>query len=284
MRVTTNSVTAVSAQRLVIDLMLSTGKHDCLSCEQNGICELQDSAYHLGIESPTFRLDAEAGEKDTTSEFICKDDSKCVTCGRCVVGCNTTVVNEVLDFGNRGGDTKVICDDDKPMGSSSCVQCGECVQLCLTGAMTDKLNKGKGRPWELDIVETVCPYCGVGCKLNLHVDKKANKIVRVTGTEGAPTNDGMLCVKGRYGMDFVSSPERLTKPLVRNAAGELEESTWDHVIPLIADKFNKIKAESGSDAIAGLASAKVSNEENYVFQKFMRAEVGTHNVDHCARL
>lgn len=282
MAVTTDSPKVLAAQRLVVDLMLSSGQHDCLSCEQNGSCELQNAAYFLGIERPSFRVDSEP-DFDESSEFIYRDHEKCIQCGRCVAGCNNTVVNEVLDFGWRGHNTKVICDDDLPMGTSSCVQCGECVQLCPTGAIIDKRSRGQARSWEVEKVETVCPYCGVGCRIALHVDRKTNRIVRATGVEDAPTNQGMLCVKGRFAFDFVASPERLTTPLIREN-GKFRDASWDEAYTLIASRFGDIKAKHGADSIGGFTSAKCTNEENYLFQKFMRAVIGTNNVDHCARL
>ena len=154
MKITTNSEKVLQAQRLVIDLLLSSGNHDCLACEQNGACELQDAAYFLGIERPSFRIEEEF-EFDDSSEFITVDHSKCIKCGRCIAGDNTTVVNEVMDFGLRGNHTKIVFDHDLPMGKSECVQCGECVQLCPTGALTDKRARGRGRSWEFEKVETV---------------------------------------------------------------------------------------------------------------------------------
>jgi len=286
MKVKTETEAVMEARKLVVNLLLADGNHNCLSCESNGECELQEAAYHLGIETPAFLIEGtEEPVYDDSSEMIVRDLKKCIQCGRCIEGCNTTVVNEVLDFGYRGHETQVICDEGKKMGESSCVQCGECAQLCPVGAIIDKNAIGKGRPWELKKVRTVCPYCGVGCQLNLHVDERTNKIVKVTGVEGATTNDGMLCVKGRYGFDFINSDERLTTPLIRDKkGGELREASWEEAISLVAAKFLEIKKKDGPNAIAGLASAKVTNEENYAFQKFMRKEVGTNNVEHCARL
>jgi formate dehydrogenase major subunit len=177
MRVHTNSQQVLEAQKLVVDLVLSSGRHDCLSCEQNGNCELQDAAYYLGIERPSFQLYDEEYEIDDSSEFIRVDRSKCISCGRCIAGCNQTVVNEVLTFANRGVGTKIAFDTDLALGSSSCVQCGECVQLCPVGCLIDKRAIGRGRTWELDTTETVCPYCGVGCRLEVHVDRQQKKIV-----------------------------------------------------------------------------------------------------------
>ncbi len=283
MQASTLTRKVLDAQKLVVDLILSSGQHDCLSCEQNGNCELQDAAYYLGIKKPSFQLYDDEYEIDDSSEFIIVDRSKCINCGRCVVGCNQTVVNEVINFGNRGFETKIVFDTDLPMGTSTCVQCGECVQLCPVGCLIDKRALGAGRTWELDKVETVCPYCGVGCRIEVHVDRTQDKIVRITGVEDSPTNNGMLCVKGRYGFDFVNSEERITSPLIKDK-GKFREASWEEAIELIAKKFISIKEEYGSDAIAGLASAKVTNEENFVFQKLIRKEVGTNNVDHCARL
>jgi predicted molibdopterin-dependent oxidoreductase YjgC len=285
MKVTTDSPSIKEARKLVVNLLLANGQHNCLSCEANGECELQDAAYHLGIEVPAFTIAADADyPKDESSEMIARHSGKCIQCGRCIKGCNNTVVNEVLDFGYRADKTKVICDDDQPMGDSSCVQCGECSQLCPVGAIIDKKAIGLGRPWELKKVDTVCTYCGVGCQLTLHVDERTNKIVKISGVDGAATSDGMLCVKGRYGYEFVNSPERLTTPLIKNPDGSFRRATWEEALDLIATKFKAIKTKHGSDALAGLASAKVTNEENFVFQKFFRKEVGTNNVDHCARL
>jgi formate dehydrogenase alpha subunit len=283
MKITTNSERAREAQKLVVNLLLSTGRHDCLACEQNGDCELQEAAYFLGIEHPAFSLPEENIDIDDSSEFVYRDHSKCIKCGRCIVGCNTTVVNEVLDFGYRGHSAKVICDEDLPMGKSSCVQCGECVQLCPVGAVIDKRSRGQGRSWQMEKAETICPYCGVGCKLVLHINREKNTIVRVTGAEDGPANNGMLCVKGRYGFDFVASPERLTTPLIKEK-GAFRKATWDEAINVIAARLNGMREKYGNDAIGGFSSAKCSNEENYIFQKFIRAVIGTNNVDHCARL
>jgi formate dehydrogenase major subunit len=281
MNVITDSDKVLEAQRLVVNLLLSTGKHDCLSCEQNGICELQDAAYYLGIETPTFYLADVKPEIDDSSEFVYLDHSKCIRCGRCIAGCNGTVVNEVLGFGYRGHDTKVICDYDLPMGKSSCVQCGECLQLCPTGAIIEKMSRGKGRPWEVDNVQTTCAYCGVGCQINLQV--KENEVIKVDGVEDVGPNFGCLCVKGRFGYHFINDAGRLKTPLIREN-GSFREALWEEAIDVVADNLKRIRQESGPDAIGVWSSARITNEENYLVQKFARAVIGTNNVDHCARL
>lgn len=281
MNVITDSDKVLEAQRLVVNLLLSTGKHDCLSCEQNGICELQDAAYYLGIETPAFYLADVKPEIDDSSEFVYLDHSKCIRCGRCIAGCNDTVVNEVLGFGYRGHDTKVICDYDLPMGKSSCVQCGECLQLCPTGAIIEKMSRGKGRPWEVDNVQTTCAYCGVGCQINLQV--KENEVIKVDGVEDVGPNFGCLCVKGRFGYHFINDASRLKTPLIREN-GSFREALWEEAIDVVADNLKRIRQESGPDAIGVWSSARITNEENYLVQKFARAVIGTNNVDHCARL
>jgi len=284
MEVRTTTALVREARRMNVELLLASGVHDCLTCEATGRCELQDVAYRLGIERPSFPAGGGRLAIDASSQFIIREPDKCIHCFRCIRGCNDLVVNEVLDMGYRGDRSAVICDNDLPMGQSSCVHCGECVQLCPTGALTEKKAVAMGRPWELDRVRTTCPYCGVGCQVELHVDRAANRIVRVTGVEGAPPNDGMLCLKGRFAYDFSSSPDRLTSPLLRRTRGApLEPVSWDVALDFTAEKLAGIRERHGPDAIGVIACARSTNENNYAAMKFARAAVGTNNIDHCAR-
>ena len=280
MKVVTNSPRVLQAQRMVVDLLLCSGTHECIVCEKNGNCELQDAAYHLGIDHLGFRVPDEEMPIDDSAEFIRRDYSRCIKCGRCVIACQDVVVNKVLDFGFRANEIRVVCDDDSPLGMSSCVQCGECVQLCPVGALIEKKSIGMGRPWELKTVRTTCPYCGVGCQLNLHVN--GERIAKVTGVEDAEPNKGRLCIKGRFGYDFIYSEDRLTTPLIKEN-GEFREASWDEALDLVADRFKQIMAESGPDALGGVSCARSINEDSYQMQKLFRAVFKTNNVDHCAR-
>lgn len=286
MVVRTDTEKAVAAQKMVIDLQLSSGEHDCLSCQQSGNCELQTAAHFLGIKKPSYDLDPVECDMlyDISSESIIRDASKCVKCHRCVDACNNVVMHEVLNFGQRAHDSHIICDEGVPMGESSCVRCGECVQVCPTGALIPKQTEGVARMWELQKTRTICPYCGVGC--NIDVVTKGNKILYGLGSEknwqDLP-NQGSLCVKGRFGLDYVNSPKRLTTPLVRKD-GKLVEVSWEEAMAAAAAGLKKVLDTDGAKAIGCLSSAKTSNEDNYAMMRFTRGVLKTNNIDHCARL
>ncbi len=285
MVVQTDTPRVLETRRMIVELLLAEGHHNCISCQANGACELQEMAYMLGIERPSIVIDAQPTPLDTSSEGIVRDPDRCIQCGRCVVGCQHNTVNEVLDFGYRGHHAKVICDADLPMGESSCVLCGECVQLCPVGALTFRQPREKKiRPSETTATKVTCPYCGVGCQVDLHT--KDNRYVFALAHEGQwerQPNKGMLCVKGRFGLDFVDAPDRLRQPLVRRD-GELQEATWEEALAVVAERLGRVKEAHGPDAIGFFSSAKVTNEENYALQRFAREVIGTNNIDHCARL
>ena len=282
MVVRTDTEQVLGARRMIVDSLLSDGEHDCISCEMCGACELQDAAYRLGIEKPSEPRTGLAAPLDLTHPLIVRNPNRCIHCYRCIKGCNELVVNEVLDMAYRSQESRVVADQELPLGQSSCVGCGECVQLCPTGALIEKKALGQGRPWNLERVRSTCPYCGVGCQLYLHVDRGRNRVVKVTGVDGAPPNDGMLCVKGRFAYDFPASPRRLTRPLIRKDGAHVPVS-WEEALDCIASRLREIRDAHGPDVISGISSSRDNNENSYAAQKFMRAVIGCNNIDNCAR-
>ncbi|MDZ7738019.1 MAG: 2Fe-2S iron-sulfur cluster-binding protein [Bacteroidales bacterium] len=218
---------------------------------------------------------------DDTSHVLSYDASKCIKCFRCIKACEEVQGKNVLSFSLRGISSHIIAGFDK-WSESECDGCGECIQLCPTGAIVEKPYRDEIVLDKIDkSVISTCPYCGVGCQIELLV--KDNKILRVNGVEGVLPNDGRLCVKGRFGYDYVADRERLTTPLIRRN-GSFVEAGWDEALDLVAEKLGGIKKKYGKGALAGYASAKCTNEDNYIFQKFIRMAFGNNNVDYCTRL
>jgi formate dehydrogenase alpha subunit len=281
MVVRTATPEVIETRRMVIGLLLSDHPHDCLTCEQSGRCDLQDYAYRLGVKEPEFVGAPVKPEPLRDGPAIVYDRSKCILCGRCVEICQNRQVDGAIDYFGRGFETRIALPPGKTREESTCTECGNCIDVCPSGALSYAGAEGAGRAWELKRVATICPYCGCGCTIVLNI--RGNRILQVTGRPGLGVSDGMLCVKGRFGFDFVNHDERLTEPLVRRD-GRLEPAGWDEALDLVARRLSQIKERSGPDAIGALASAKCTNEENYIMQKFARAVIGTNNVDHCARL
>jgi len=268
-------------RRINLELLLYERNHFCMTCESAGNCELQDLAYKFGIKESEFKGISIKYPIDDTNPFIIRDLNKCILCRRCIRACDEIQNRRVLDVANRGFETKIIADFDVPLQDSTCEFCGQCVAVCPVGALTPKIAAGEGREWEIKKINTVCPYCGVGCRFDLNV--KDEKIIKVTSNPENSVNGIALCVKGRFGFDFVNHPDRLKHPLIKRK-GKFEETSWDEVLDYVANKFIMIKEKEGSNALAVLSSAKCTNEENYILQKFTRAVLGTNNIDHCARL
>ncbi|HOD99217.1 MAG TPA: 2Fe-2S iron-sulfur cluster-binding protein, partial [Syntrophales bacterium] len=271
MEVSTESERVHRTRKLNVELLLASGTHNCLVCEANGACRLQDLAYFYRIEKLQFPEKEKEAVYPTEEEnpFIVRDFSRCILCGRCVQACNELVVNRAISQGYRGAKSKIVTGGDRPYNDSECVFCGQCVEVCPVGALTEKKGKRKGRPWETSKVRTTCPYCGTGCQQILHV--KGEQIVKITAAADGAPNYGRLCVKGRFAYDFIYSEDRLKTPLIREADGGFREASWDEALDLVAARFQEIIKESGPDAVAGISCARSINEDSYNMQKLFRA-------------
>lgn len=280
MVVETETAEVVEHRKTILELLLANHPQDCLTCGSNGDCRLQDYSWQYNVKSPGFTGDRHDYKIEDDNPFIIRDMNKCILCGRCVRMCSEVQGNSTLDFAHRGFDTKVSTAFDLPLSASECVFCGNCVAVCPVGALQEKKLRRTARTWEVEKVKTICPYCGTGCGIELNV--KDNKIVGVTSDDGE-VNGQSLCVKGRFGYGFIHHPDRLKNPLIRKN-GHLVEASWQEAVELIAEKLDDIRNNHGSDSLAVLSSARCTNEENYLLQKFTRAVLGTNNIDHCARL
>jgi formate dehydrogenase major subunit len=289
MQVTTDSERAVASQKLVVELLLS----DMPETDYTRHNEVDQWAEKLSVGKPRFEA-REKVRQDASHAAITVNLDACIQCTRCLRACRDEQMNDVIGLAFRGDHAKIVFDMDDPMGASTCVACGECVQACPTGALMPARDVALNVPDKK--VDSVCPYCGVGCQLTYNV--KDNKILYVEGRDG-PANHERLCVKGRYGFDYAHHPHRLTKPLIRRSdapkRGDFEmdpdrvmdifrEATWEEALDLAGGKLKKIRDRHGKKALAGFGSAKGSNEEAYLFQKLVRTGFGSNNVDHCTRL
>ncbi|MGI2261558.1 formate dehydrogenase subunit alpha [Shewanella sp. GXUN23E] len=307
-------VLAPSCLRRPVANMVVHTQSERARAARKGVLELlMSSAQGLAADSPLARLAAEArvtgghfpkavgvGDKtpalaDNSHPAISVNHQACIQCGLCERACNEVQVNGVIALAMRGSATEVIFDQFDPLGQSSCVACGECVQVCPTGALLPVIPSSEKHAGErVTAVASVCPFCGVGCQLQYQVDD--NRIIQVDGLNG-PANQGRLCVKGRFGFDYIQHPHRLTKPLIRlsgavkglnvdpaNPLSHFREASWEEALSVAADGLARLKAEKGGASVAGFGSAKCTNEEAYLFQKLIRQGFGHNNLDHCTRL
>ncbi|MDR1604791.1 MAG: formate dehydrogenase subunit alpha [Gracilibacteraceae bacterium] len=281
MVVRTESPRVREARRTLLELLVANHDIDCLTCEKMGSCELARYAYEYGVKKDVFQGEKRRYPPDDSNPFIMRDLNKCILCGRCVRACADIQGQDVLDYAGRGFTCRVTPAFEQTYGQSDCVFCGSCLAVCPVGALTEKKMAGQGRPWEIVKVRTTCPFCGTGCGFDLNV--KGGRVIGVTSAANAPVNGRALCVKGRFGTDLIHNPQRLTRPLIRRD-GVLREAEWHEAFELIATRLKEIRAARGPDALAALSSARCTNEENFLLQKFVRAVLGTNNVDHCARV
>ena len=275
MEVLTDNEEIFQSRKIAMELLIADHHMDCLACAAANNCDLLNISAYLGIQ-PDQLTRLRPSEKnlplDTSNPFFQFDPNKCVICGICVRTCDEIVGLGAIGVINRGYDTVIGTFGNKTFVESICESCGECVVRCPVGALAPKKPQLPARE-----VKTTCIYCGVGC--GLHLGISGDQVVSVRGDRERPTNNGNLCVKGRFGFSFINHPDRLTTPLVKKD-GVFEEASWDEALNLIAEKFSKSKGSQ----FAALASAKCTNEDNYLIQKFTRAVMGTNTVDHCARL
>jgi predicted molibdopterin-dependent oxidoreductase YjgC len=309
MVIRTQSDQLTDMRREILDLFVSDHPLDCVICDKAGACLLQKYAYEYGLSETSYEKDVSRTLYQDDNPFFIRDHKYCILCGRCVRACEEIVGANAIEIVGRGFEGHVATPFDGPMIDSTCVFCGSCVQVCPTAALLPVSRRGKGREWDLKRVKSICGYCGVGCQVEYALRDGA--IVYAQSTPDAPVNGEFLCSKGRYGWDFAAHPDRLTSPMIRRDLAyqmglsddpwELPEKSplsvhnpkiedsfipvdWDTALDVVADRLATVVQESGPDAVMGLSSARCTNEENYLFQKFMRAGIGTNNVDHCARL
>lgn len=296
MVVTTTSPRATTARRAVMELLLADQPAQSDSPDRNS--HFWDMAGSQGVTDSRYpTASADKARCDSSHLAITLNPDACIACGLCVRACREVQVNDVIGMGGRGRDSLPVFDLADPLGNSSCVACGECVQACPTGALMpaaqlDALGRGDST---VDRVEkSICPFCGVGCQVSVQV--KGDKVVAVEGING-PANEGRLCVKGRFGFDYIHHPHRLTVPLIRRAgvpkglnvdpanwSDTFREATWDEALDAAANGLSRLRDTHGGRAVAGFGSAKCTNEEAYLFQRLIRQGFGHNNVDHCTRL
>ena len=273
MAVKTMTPSLIEARRMVLELLLIKHPLDCPVCDKAGACQLQDLVHEYGLGQS--RFDAEKGylPPDYESAVIERNISRCILCGKCVRICDEQNAVGEWAFTRRGTRARISTDFDRPL---DCEFCGECVEICPVGALTTRQFKYKARSWNLEKTKSVCNYCGCGC--GTAYETRDGRIMRVR-----PANDNYLCAKGRFGWDAVHHSERLTTPKMR-VGGNLVDCTWEEALAVVATNLNVIKNKRGAESIGGLGSVRTTNEDSYLFQKFMRTVVQTNNVDMLARL
>ena len=266
--VTTQSSQLERLRKEAIQYILLNHPLECPVCDKAGECRLQDLCHEFGITEQPFTIDGATFQTDFASPLIEKHDARCVLCGRCVSICAEVQGVHAIDFVSSGYQSRIGTVSGEKL---DCEWCGQCVAICPVGAFIDKLFKYKARAWELTKVNSVCPYCGTGCALELNV--KDNRIVRVTSDDKATANCGNLCIRGSFGYGFVHNQDRLRAPFIKKG-GRLSATSWDAALDFAADSLKALIKTYGPESIAGLGAPHASNEDNYLFQKFFRVTLG----------
>ena len=276
---TTESPEIAQARKATIELLLGNHPLDCPVCDAGGECELQDMTFKYGAGESQFVEVKHHRDEQQWSPAVFYDRPRCILCYRCIRMCGEGMDVWALGIHNRAADSVIVPNVGNQL---DCEQCGMCIDVCPVGALTSGSYRYKTRPWEMNHVSTVCTHCSDGCKVTLGV-RQANDgsaIIRADNRDKSGINGDFLCAKGRFGFDFVESPDRLTQPLVRNAQGKLESATWEHAIRVAAAKLKEVRDTRGGSAIGVIGSNRTTNEENYLLQKFARTVLGTNNIDH----
>jgi NADH-quinone oxidoreductase chain G len=279
MVVRTTSPEVLKTRKAILEFLLTNHPLDCPVCDKGGECDLQDFVFKWGpTESRYIEEKRHKRKAYALSPLIVKDEERCVLCRRCVRYLEEWADDLQLDYFERGRLTRV---DTFPGQAFDSVFSGNTIDICPVGALTSRVFRFRARSWELESVPSICAYCGLGC--NITLDVKTNKLRRISARRNPAVNDGWLCDKGRFAHQYMDSPERITQPLVRKD-GELQPASWDEALNLVSRRLREIRQESGPHSLGGVGSATVTNEAAYLLQKFMRAVVGTNNVDHLGRL
>jgi formate dehydrogenase alpha subunit len=279
MVINTHSPRVIERRKTIVKLMLTSHPDSCLVCDKGNRCQLRRIASDLGIGLVELQRIPQMASIEEVNPFLERDLSKCILCAKCIRACQELVVEGAIDYFQRGFTTIPATLNNLPLESSECTFCGTCVALCPTGALTEKEKAYRGTTQT--VVQTTCPYCGCGCGICL--EAKDGHVVRIVPDKESPVNKGALCVRGSYGCDFIHSPDRLTKPLVKKD-NTFEEVSWEEALKQVATGFKQVKDKRGSDTLAVLGSSKCTNEDNYILQRFARSVLGTNNIDNGGRL
>jgi len=282
MHIFTESKKIRRLRKNIVELVLTDHPLDCLTCEVSGNCELQTVAAKVGIRGVRYPAGANHLDraKDHSHPYMTSELSKCINCARCVRACDEIQGQFVLSMHGRGFNAKIIKGLDESFADSQCVSCGACAQACPTSAISDKFFSKSIEATKK--TRTVCTYCGVGC--NLTVATKGNEVLSIQAPVDAEVNHAHTCLKGRFAFKFYNHRDRLRKPLIKQPDGTFAEATWDEAYDHIVTNLKRIIAANGPQAVAGISSARCTNEENYLMQKFIRHVIGTNNIDCCARV